>query len=1005
MRISIAARKPRGGGLLSARWMALGALLVSGAAHALPPTPASGTLSESAPLLTFGGTTVAGFNPLGLSGQNPCRTGMIECDRFALTIDLPADYASTHPDTKLKLTLSWEYASDDYDLYLSTTAGTEAGRSSTSAATEVIEIAPTAGSFNVDVVPVFAYSNSYTARVELVQPGSTGGGGTGGGPGTPASGPAYDEVPSVPGAPRTVVADIDSGINPYHDAYYHGGAIYGDSYPHAVTREVLAALGVKPENVVKLTRTGNIEADIAADKAFWDRVQPHELYHFVGTNIIATSYAGEGLAPLVPDVAKSAHGVGTASSVFFANPETVMLFVETEGDLGNQAAHDLAFLHPEVDIVTTSYGVSIPSTGIPLPETRAFFDSYKGVVEMGKLHFSSGGNGPGLTPFRAGAGPWWSIGVGGIEEGSSEGDTLISGVFPDFVSDFTQDIPYCMDCESEIDEGVGGTSFSTPRSAGLASRVLLKARRLVGHQGGVQVVDGVPLMVNGKGYHISNWLLRRALEQAAWIPGITEYDPLQGVFDLGGLPINPLAPWLQIGWGDLTVVDSKQVVDKALGHLELGLTLNDKDVGFCDFQTAIIQERKAYWDEIAPWLPAALGGEQTGTTPATDPFVYCASTTGMPASNDTGGAPVDSDGDGIVDGLDNCPNVSNAGQADANDNGVGDACETNPNRAPVAALSGPATAVAESSVSFDGSASTDADGDALSYAFDFGDGTTATGTSAIASHVYAAAGRYTVTLSVSDGKGASASAQQAIEVSAKPADPEEPTDPTDPVLIDAKLSADKTTGEIPLTVTFDAGATTGCTDGCRYTFVYGDGAQSTTQAEATHRYTYTAAGTFRPYVIVSDGSGQSAVSAKLEIVAKTSVVVTPGGETVAQLVLENARGPAPLTVTFDGSRSIAAQGRTITRYRFDFGDGSVVLTTAQSKVTHVYTQPGTYEPTLTVTDNEGATAKATAKAEAIASSSPGDGSGAGGGKGGGAFGLLSLLPLMLGAAIRRRRTA
>jgi hypothetical protein len=35
----------------------------------------------------------------------------------------------------------------------------------------------------------------------------------------------------------------------------------------------------------------------------------------------------------------------------------------------------------------------------------------------------------------------------------------------------------------------------------------------------------------------------------------------------------------------------------------------------------------------------------------------------------------DLDNDGVADGLDNCPNVPNADQADSNHNGVGNACE------------------------------------------------------------------------------------------------------------------------------------------------------------------------------------------------------------------------------------------------------------------------------------------------------------------------------------------
>jgi hypothetical protein len=600
--------------------------------------------------------------------------------------------------SELRVRIEWDDASSDIDLNVTLPDGSEktsASDQSAGAFEEVLVLGAPSGNYSARAAGYLNPPTEVRGTVTAVL-GEAGGGGDGGTGGGGSSG--YDGIPSAPGRPRVVVADIDSAINPYHDLFYTGGELYGNGAPSSVTQEVLEAFGVPPENVVTLTRTGNFANDVAADQAFWDSVVPGELYHFRGTNIIATSFVGAGLPPLIPTIDKSAHGLGTTASVVNANPDAVILFVETEGALGSDESHDFAFLHPEVDIVTTSYGVSIPSTGFPLPETRAFHNTYKAVVEMGKLHFSSGGNGPGLTPFRAGAGPWWSIGVGGIEEGSSEGDTLLSGVFPDFVSDFTQRLPYCMDCEAEFDDFVAGTSFSTPRAAGVASRVLLRARTLLGHDGGIVEVEGRPLMARGLGFEVSNWFLRRALEQAAWIPGIDEYDPIEGVFDLAGLPINPLAPWLQIAWGDVTGEVEKEVVAKALGHLNLGTTLNVKDDGYCVFQTLIIQERKLYWDSVAPFLPDVLGGDVTGTTPDADPFIFCESSIGVPASNDPGGIPEDADGDGIVDGLDNCPADANADQADADQDGIGDACEaTTPTPTPTATPSPSATPTASPS--------------------------------------------------------------------------------------------------------------------------------------------------------------------------------------------------------------------------------------------------------------------------------------------------------------------
>ena len=44
----------------------------------------------------------------------------------------------------------------------------------------------------------------------------------------------------------------------------------------------------------------------------------------------------------------------------------------------------------------------------------------------------------------------------------------------------------------------------------------------------------------------------------------------------------------------------------------------------------------------------------------------------------TGPGPVDTDGDGVPDDLDNCPAIANPGQEDADGDGVGDACDVCP---------------------------------------------------------------------------------------------------------------------------------------------------------------------------------------------------------------------------------------------------------------------------------------------------------------------------------------
>ena len=549
----------------------------------------------------------------GLQGTGYTKGGEL-AHRYLLTLsNVYTDY------TNLVLRLDWELAGKDY-FVLEVTRPDGASVRSIYVNTdyqEVVVADPAPGEYTIVVRESRTTGGAFTAVGNVTRT-------------TKAALPPLEPIASDPTRPRVVVADLDSAINPYHSAYYGGGSIYPDRHPSSVTTEVLAELGVKPENVVTLTRTGNIAADLLADKAFWDNVQRGELYHFRGTNIIATSLAAPQDIVLRPDVAKSAHGVGTSAAVLTANPDAVLLFVEQGSRLGSEESHRFAFLHPAVDILTTSYGVSLgvagQGTGFPLPENGTFQHTHESVVGLGKLHFSSGGNGPGATPLRAGAGPWWSIGVSGIEEGTSGGRSALSGNLADFVSDFTQDLPYCMDCEAGS-KLVGGTSFSTPRAAGVASRVLLEARRAAGHVGGITTSAVQPAMVDSAGTTITNWRLRRSLEEGAWNPD-GSYDPIDGVLDVVGVPINPVAPWLQAAWGDLTADPEKGVVATALADLGIGVGEGaapaKKSAAQCAFQTKVIESRKAYWDQVAPAMPfRPFGGATPPGAGPSDPFVYC----------------------------------------------------------------------------------------------------------------------------------------------------------------------------------------------------------------------------------------------------------------------------------------------------------------------------------------------------------------------------------------------
>lgn len=71
------------------------------------------------------------------------------------------------------------------------------------------------------------------------------------------------------------------------------------------------------------------------------------------------------------------------------------------------------------------------------------------------------------------------------------------------------------------------------------------------------------------------------------------------------------------------------------------------------------------------------------------------------------------------------------------------------------------------------------------------------------------------------------------------------------------------------------------------------------------------------------------------------------------LIASVTNGKAPLTVNFEGKGS--ASSGSITRYKFDFGDGGnqSLLSTTRNTTTFRYTEPGTYKAVLTVVDNDG----------------------------------------------------
>ena len=192
-----------------------------------------------------------------------------------------------------------------------------------------------------------------------------------------------------------------------------------------------------------------------------------------------------------------------------------------------------------------------------------------------------------------------------------------------------------------------------------------------------------------------------------------------------------------------------------------------------------------------------------------------------------------------------------------------------------------------------------------------------------------------------DSRGcASASGELSVELTATPA------------------QGDVTNG--PVTVTLSAQASVGdasLSGELTYVYYFGDGSNSGETSAAEMNHDYDRAGRYQPTVVVRDENSNSA-SDSTEVRMTTTVTVEgDGGTMTAALTIVTDGSVAPVTATFDASGTQNAPEGAI--YSFDFGDGSTRSST-NPIVVHVYTLPGSYPVSMTVSDPEDAQNSATA---------------------------------------------
>ena len=363
----------------------------------------------------------------------------------------------------------------------------------------------------------------------------------------------------------TVVAPIDTGINVYHNHF-----IMNESFPSSLLE------GLNVTMICDISTEGTWQERYDADKEdCWDQITTSDIVWFRGTRIIGTSPDDGTDIPILDDP-QDGHGTAVTGAVLDANPDAVIFFVEGFSDAAVLAAAN----QPLVDIITTSFG---PIGSVPVPGIE---DATRvAVVENKKIHAGAADNSPSPAVQDSTAGPPWSIGISGYaEEGDDQKETM-SGSYPDIAADWTQILPNHDDIDGYHE--TSGTSFATPRTAGLLSKIILALRAEYGdYSSGADPITRMGLLVSGEGLNLTNDDLRDALNLSAWYPSSSTWDPLSGT-----MPISPVAPCTQVGWGVVNESNVQPIID----HLRGGQQIDERpsDVVLCMETNQAIRE--AYW--------------------------------------------------------------------------------------------------------------------------------------------------------------------------------------------------------------------------------------------------------------------------------------------------------------------------------------------------------------------------------------------------------------------------
>jgi hypothetical protein len=333
-----------------------------------------------------------------------------------------------------------------------------------------------------------------------------------------APAPAFAADPGAPPLPKAVVAHIDTGINPYHEAFRDTGplayvhpSVYIPGYPADAP-------------ALRLTLDADTwQESFEADRAIWEDLRARrneiagQVFWIPGTKIIAATHLGAGgvycpagqdtlqPAPYVvhncvdyPILDDHGHGTMTASRMGGIGasqcPECRVVSIEGLGDRSVKFAADLGF----VDVQTNSWGYLVPHPVIWALDYAFELEIRKNLEEAAQRHLVYFGSGNGVG-FFLGFATWPTqiaptLVKGALWAGAHDNGkvTAWSGAPPHLVADGFKGLA----AGNRSLSGVEATPFAcctsaaSPYAASVGAKIVLEARRIL-RDGRVGVHDGV----------------------------------------------------------------------------------------------------------------------------------------------------------------------------------------------------------------------------------------------------------------------------------------------------------------------------------------------------------------------------------------------------------------------------------------------------------------------------------------------------------------------------------